>query len=342
MKFNRNYYDISKWFLLLVGQWPYQKPKMRLIIFIAQFIICENTQCIFQTLPSHLLVWNCLVKLLTYRFNNQQIKDLTDHLFVDWDTLQTQQEREILKKYAENGRRYALIYATYCYVTGSLFMVTALVPKILDVVFPLNTSRPIIAIFLLYFFHMLITAGISLTGLIAHDCMFFIYIEHVCGLFAVVGFRFEHILHKRNNARRNLVDALMTFIVNMLHFGLFAKLLENTFTISFAMQLLIATIGLISMQSTDLMEATRYVLYILAQLFHCSASVFKDQKLIDHSLEICNKIYDSSWYEIPVRAQKLLLITMRKSIEASTVTAGKIYVLQTAMSYFTVLASFNK
>ncbi|XP_029163285.1 uncharacterized protein LOC114934739 [Nylanderia fulva] len=143
MKFNRNYYDISKWFLLLVGQWPYQKPKMRLIIFvdlfileylqflfksffvfpwaqdkckyifqIAQFIICENTQCIFQTLPSHLLVWNCLVKLLTYRFNNQQIKDLTDHLFVDWDTLQTQQEREILKKYAENGRRYALIYAS--------------------------------------------------------------------------------------------------------------------------------------------------------------------------------------------------------------------------------------
>lgn len=37
------------------------------------------------------------------------------------------------------------------------------------------------------FFHMLITSVVCMTGLIAHDSMFFVYVEHVCGLFAIVG-----------------------------------------------------------------------------------------------------------------------------------------------------------
>ncbi|EFN66783.1 hypothetical protein EAG_13287, partial [Camponotus floridanus] len=36
--------------------------------------------------------------------------------------------------------------------------------------------------------------------------------------------------------------------------------------------------------------------------------------------------FHSSWYEIPVKAQRLLLMVMRKSIVASTLTAGKIYI----------------
>ncbi|EFN64076.1 hypothetical protein EAG_02335, partial [Camponotus floridanus] len=36
--------------------------------------------------------------------------------------------------------------------------------------------------------------------------------------------------------------------------------------------------------------------------------------------------YNGVWYEMPVKEQKLLLLVMRKSIEASTVTACKIYI----------------
>lgn len=72
-------------------------------------------------------------------------------------------------------------------------------PPILDILFPLNISRPIILAYPAYYFineeqyfyyifgHMLLTGVICMTGLIAHDCMFFTYIEHVCGLFTVVG-----------------------------------------------------------------------------------------------------------------------------------------------------------
>ncbi|XP_029677030.1 odorant receptor 13a-like [Formica exsecta] len=392
MEQNRNYYyDIGKRYLWMIGQWPYQKPRMRLSFLalvvivlanclftqIAQIFVCEDTQCIFQTLPPHLLVWNSLVKVLAYRFNSEKIKDLTDHLFVDWDTLETQEEREILKKYAENGRWYSLIYASYCYVSTVSFITTSLVPRIMDIVFPLNTSRPIMLAYPAHYFvneeqyfyfifcHMLITALICMTGLIAHDCMFFIYIEHVCGLFAVVGFRFKNALDKCDIARSSLIDCPdnlyhknITFSIHAHREALqFAKLIENAFSVPFAIQLMISTMSIsvsllqFSMQLNDLMEAMRYFVYILAQLFHLFCFSFQGQKLIDHSIEICDKIYNSAWYEIPVKGQKLLLFTMRKSIEASTLTACKIYVfslqnfttvLQSAMSYFTVLASFSE
>ncbi|KAF3054444.1 Odorant receptor 159 [Nylanderia fulva] len=383
MEHRNYYYDISRRFLLMIVD-------VYIFFQIAQIFVCEDTQCIFQTLPPHMLVWNCLVKVLAYRFNSQKIKDLTDHLFVDWDTLETQEEREILKKYAENGRWYSLIYAckhtlltkfvlvaAYCYMSTISFITTSLIPQIMDIVFPLNTSRPIMLAypahyfvneeqyFYYIFFHMLITALVCMTGLIAHDCMFFIYIEHVCGLFAVVGFRFQHVLNRRDIADANLINCPndlyhkdVAFSVHAHREALqFAKLLENVFSVPFAIQLMISTLSIsvsllqFSMQLNDLMEATRYFVYILAQLFHLFCFSFQGQKLIDHSLEICNKIYNGAWYKIPVKGQKLLLITMRKSIEASTLTACKIYVfslqnftmvLQTAMSYFTVLASFSE
>ncbi|KAG5346840.1 OR33A protein, partial [Acromyrmex charruanus] len=391
MEHNRDYYyDISKWYLMLVGQWPYQKLKESLsfLIFIlfldasalvtqiAKFVVCDNAQCIYETLPPHMLTVMILVKIFTYQFNSRKIKDLTDRLFVDWDMLETVEEHNIMRKYAQNGRWYALIYGSYVYVSTISFTTTSLVPRILDIVFPLNTSRPVMLAYPAYYFvdenqyfyyiflHMLITSSMCMTGLIAHDSMFFIYVEHICGLFAVVGFRFENVSHKRNNTEKNLIDCLDDGYHRNVVFSIhahrkvlrFAKLLEDTFSISFAVQLLIVTIGLsitlvqLSMQLHDLAEAMRYFVFIIAQLFHLFCLSFQGQKLISHSLETCDKIFRGSWFTIPVKEQRLLMFVMRKSIEANVLTAGKIYVfslenftavVQSSMSYFTLLSSFD-
>lgn len=48
MGLNRDYYyDISKKYLMLIGQWPYQKPKERLI-FMTVFVILAITSLIPQ------------------------------------------------------------------------------------------------------------------------------------------------------------------------------------------------------------------------------------------------------------------------------------------------------
>lgn len=92
-----------------------------------------------------------------------------------------------------------IFIVVYLYVTAISFATTSLWPRIMDAVFPLNTSRPIMLMWQAYYFvdeekyynyifcDMLIILMICLAALIAHDTMFFIYIEHVCGLFAVIG-----------------------------------------------------------------------------------------------------------------------------------------------------------
>ncbi|XP_025074302.1 odorant receptor 13a-like [Pogonomyrmex barbatus] len=391
MEPNRTYYyEITKRYLTIVGQWPYQKPKESLLFMIvilvldatavitqaARFFVCDDMQCIFETLPPYMLAVIIPVKILTYRFNSQKIKDLTDRLFVDWDMLETKIERDIMRKYAENGRWYSLIYGPYVYVSTISFTTTSLVPRILDVLRPLNTSRPVRLAYPAYYFvdenqyfyymflHMLSVATICITGLIAHDCMFFTYVEHICGLFAIVRFRFEHVSYQRDNTEKSLIgcpnDMYFKNVVFSIHAHRkalqFTKLLEDTFSTSFVIQLLIVTFCLsitllqLSMQLHDFTEAMRYFVFFCAQLFHLFCFSFQGQKLINHSLETCDRIFHSSWYKIPVKEQRLLLFVMRKSIEASALTAGKIYVfslesfttvVQSSMSYFTLLSSFN-
>ncbi|CAL1679160.1 unnamed protein product [Lasius platythorax] len=126
MEFNIDYYyDSNRRLLSFLGQWPYQKPKekrffllLMLIIVanamfpqVAHFTICEDSQCIYQTLPPYMLVIMVLVKICTFYFNREKIKVLTDRLFIDWNMFEDQDEREIMKRYAETGRWYTLIYA---------------------------------------------------------------------------------------------------------------------------------------------------------------------------------------------------------------------------------------
>ncbi|XP_071639944.1 uncharacterized protein [Temnothorax longispinosus] len=345
------YYDINRIYLMIIGQWPYQKPKERMIFFVSIMILTASSLFL-------------------------QIKHLTDRLFVDWDMFETKEEYDIMRKYAETGRWYALIYGSFIYVGTVVFASTALVPRILDVLFPLNTSRPILLPYPAYYFvdenqyfyyifsHMLITSSICMSGVVAHDTTFFVYVEHVCGLFAVVGFRFGHVSHKRSTMEKNMLnypDAVyhknIVISIYAHHKALqFAEFLESTFTISFAVQLLIVTVGLsitlvqLSIQLHNLAEAMRYFLFIFAQLFHLFCLSFQGQKLIDHSIETCDKIYCGPWYTIPVKEHRLLMFVMRRSIDASVLTAGKIYVfslrnftavVQSSMSYFTLLSSFD-
>lgn len=87
----------------------------------------------------------------------------------------------------------------YLYATAISYAITSLTPRIMDIVFPLNTSRPIMLLWSAYYFvdeekyyyyiycDMLIILMVCLAALIAHDSMFFVYIQHVCGLFAAIG-----------------------------------------------------------------------------------------------------------------------------------------------------------
>ncbi|XP_029163270.1 putative odorant receptor 85e [Nylanderia fulva] len=239
-------------------------------------------------------------------------------------------------------------------------------PRVLDFIIPLNTSRPLMLPYPAYYFvneekyfyyifcHMLFSAEIGLSGIAAHDCLLFVYIEHACSLFAVNGFRFEHMLYKRNIEKTIIINHADEVYCKNVVFAIhahrealeFALLLENTFTLSFGIQILMVTVGMsislvqFSIQlPNNLAGAMRYLLFIGGQLFHLFCYSFEGQKLINHSSETCDKIYNGSWYKIPPSAQRLLLMVMRKSIEVTTLTAGKIYVF--SLESFTTVKRFS-
>lgn len=80
-----------------------------------------------------------------------------------------------------------------------MFVTVSLVPPLLDFILPLNDSRPMILPYLAYYFvdsrnyliyicvHALISSEIVITCLIAHDCIFVAYVEHICCMFTVIG-----------------------------------------------------------------------------------------------------------------------------------------------------------
>lgn len=93
-----------------------------------------------------------------------------------------------------------MLVAACCFLGVILFMLVTLVPHILDIVLPLNESRPIMlpyeAYYFVdereYFFHIFlvsfVAALIAMIGLLAHDCMLLTYVEHACGVFALAGY----------------------------------------------------------------------------------------------------------------------------------------------------------
>ncbi|KAL6431198.1 hypothetical protein ACFW04_007124 [Cataglyphis niger] len=105
-----------------------------------------------------------------------------------------------------------------------------------------------------------------------------------------------------------------------------------------------------AVQLDDILETMRYTAFVVGQLIHLFCFCLQGQRLIDHSFKIHDKIYNCLWYNMPVKSQRLLLNVMRRSLQPNILSAGGIYifslksfttVLQSSMSYFTVLASFQ-
>nr|XP_012224261.1 PREDICTED: putative odorant receptor 85d [Linepithema humile] len=233
-----------------------------------------------------------------------------------------------------------------------MFMSMSLIPYALDIVLPLNESRPFLPPYRGYYFvdmqdyffeilsHSIVAWAVTVSGLVAHDCMFVTFVEHVCSMFAVVGkyvyytFRYTNI-DSDNRDEHFFATSMLLFITKMV-LALQEKLQCFFFEIA--------------QGNEDTLEAIRYIFYVFGQMIHLFFLSFEGQRLIDHSLQMRDKIYNSCWYSASIKLQKLIILVMMKSLYPSFLSAGKIYilslesfttVLQTSMSYLTVLTSMQ-
>lgn len=100
--------------------------------------------------------------------------------------------------FTNDGRLFRFV-AVYSYIAMTIFLSVSFIPKILDVVLPLNESRPIIMPYEAYYFvdggeyffyiylHVFVGLSMTISTILGHDCMLLAYIQHVCSLFAIAG-----------------------------------------------------------------------------------------------------------------------------------------------------------
>ncbi|XP_032665199.1 odorant receptor 22c-like isoform X4 [Odontomachus brunneus] len=383
------HYGVTKRLATLVGLWPYQNKREKILRMgvtitaalilnipqICKFIHCDkDLHCIFGTVPGYLFVIVILLKIKTYILKSNRIKTLTDRVFTDWERLQSSQEYEIMKTYVGNARWTVCMYFALCFMGTAIFVFVSLVPHILDVVLPLNESRPIIlpyeAYYFVderkYFFYIFLQGSIALLiivmSLVAYDTMFMSFVEHICSIFAVAGFRCEHLVNKDvdivkivNNDLGDMHNKRMARCVKVHWAALeFAEHLEDTFSIDFGIELVLVTIAMsitlyqVTLQSDDSLEALRYLIYVIIQFVHMFVFCWEGQRLIDHSLLIHDKIYSCSWYKKPAKSQRLIMHVLKRSLQPKFLSGGRMFifslqgfttVVQTSMSYFTVLSS---
>ncbi|XP_024889762.1 uncharacterized protein LOC112466106 [Temnothorax curvispinosus] len=169
------------------------------------------------------------------------------------------------------------LFAAYIYMSMSLYLIIPVSPQIMDIVMPLNDSRP--RKFLLeveyrvdrekYYYPILLHSYVAITAIISImvcvDTTYIAYVQHGCSLFAAIGHRLEHISkghidetsHFAKERTRRYVEVedicfkekaiFQEFVTCLRKHQLaiqYVRLLESSFTVSTGIQLLCNVVGI--------------------------------------------------------------------------------------------------
>ncbi|XP_066597167.1 uncharacterized protein [Prorops nasuta] len=138
---------------------------------------------------------------------NDKFEEMFRRIREDWASEKYDEEMKIKESYAQTGTVITkYITLTGC-VSGFFFVfTTCFLTKILDLIIPLNQSRPLILPFnddyfidqekyyYLILIHANLTVLVIITFFVANETIFCVHIHHIYGMLAVLGYRLEFII----------------------------------------------------------------------------------------------------------------------------------------------------
>ncbi|NP_001177572.1 odorant receptor 196 [Nasonia vitripennis] len=379
----------SKSSLRVFGLWPYQEPKQRLIcrtstaVLIGSLLIptiCivleqwRNFDYVVLGLPSFLYYVEFVTKYMYLAANQKKLEQIFGHIKNDFDT-RKDRKLEILKDYATETRLFNHIYAAYLIIVVVMFNLSFYQPHFLDLIMPLNESRPrpiprlaryyvtsLDESFNFVVLHGLVIDWYSMIFFLGHDTLLVNCAQHACALFKIVINDIQDCLVVQKNDKADDEDQFYRRISNTIDLHKWA--LEYTAMVDkmymyvnlciIGVSLLAITLSqyqtAIHLDNTDLV--IRYSFFSIGELVHILYFNWPGQRIRDHSLSIYQACYNCEWYrdDISYRCKKLLKLMMARSQLPSNLSAGKLYVLgyenfaqvlKASLSFFTVLLSVN-
>ncbi|XP_025075622.1 odorant receptor 9a-like [Pogonomyrmex barbatus] len=378
-------YNVNRIFLSNIGLWPFQNRLTRNLLwtfcFLLEISYCpfeilllydhwDNTQTIFEGLYQIVLSASFLVRIMNEFWNRDKIRRLYQTIDEHWNMFTNDVEVRILKDYSTLSRKFTKYYAMLMYVMMSGFIVIPLTPAFLDVIMPVNESRPrFLAIevefrvnkdeyFLLIFCYTTAICVVGISIMVSVDAMHITCTAHACSLFAVVSKQVENIISKIDNNNENEYRYLTTelnlsseemiyreYITCLKKHQLaieFVNILESSYQeLSLVLLILvIATLSLIGIRIVyvlnQLEETTRFMFIIMGALMTLMIVCYSGQRLMDESQNVFYRAYAAKWYNFSPRLKSLLLITLYRSNIPCGLKAGNIVPLSIA-TYATVV-----
>ncbi|XP_029673537.1 uncharacterized protein LOC115241751 [Formica exsecta] len=215
------YYTLNRMMLSSVGLWPYQKAwpiriqRFSCVTCVVSWIIVQlltfttfeyNLDLFLQILTCTLPCLIAILKYITCCVKIESMRKLMEMIKYDWSTLKSRMEYEIIQRYAYIGASYTQLFALLTYISPLLIVFIHFIPNILDIVAPLNQSRPHQLLILSEYFvnsdeyfypillHMIVCFFILSAILMSTTSIYVAYIQHVCGMFEIASYRIEHAL----------------------------------------------------------------------------------------------------------------------------------------------------
>ncbi|KAF3054547.1 Odorant receptor 157 [Nylanderia fulva] len=390
-------YNVNRIFLSCLGLWPFQRKLTRYLLPILCFIIeisylpfeivtlyihRNDGQMIFECLYQMVVTLAFLVKLFNQLWYRNKFRRLYETMENHWNIFTNDFEVRVIKSYSVISQKFAISYLTFLYVMVLMFVtIPSFGPKLLDIVLPLNESRPVhLAIYAEYgvdqdkyfmaiFSYTTIMIAVGITIMVAVDTMHVTCTAHACGLFQVIGQQIENIISNVNGETKNHANAeyellnekmiYREYIVCLKKHQLaleYVDILNDTHKIvgiSFSLFIgaVFSLIGVRIVYVLDQVEEIiRYFFIISGALVQLMIVCYSGQKLMDESQNIFHRAYAAEWYKFSPRLKSLLIITLYRSVVPCKLTAGNLFplsmtlyavVVKTGVSYFTAFLSFK-
>ncbi|EFN63963.1 hypothetical protein EAG_09576 [Camponotus floridanus] len=266
----KRYYKWNRFFLLATGLWPYQSVwsarlnrGISIVIILCMVFVQLNSIFTINITREFMVIVvevlavtiGILYHLFAHMRHIDKYKQLFDHMWQDWALQKTNYEIRIMHQYANITKLVTFYYALLMYGVEVTYFTWLFMPEILDVVSPLNESRPRKQPFdynffideeqYFYFIRFLIFIGCTFVPIIflATSTLFLAFTQHVCAMYKLLGYNsawYDAVISEQNSLllmmRRCLHPLVLTackfYVMSLQSFGMYYYSITVLLTIS--------------------------------------------------------------------------------------------------------------
>ncbi|XP_043529543.1 uncharacterized protein LOC122539037 [Frieseomelitta varia] len=361
----RSDYAFNKKLLALLGLWPTTRSKFRVVLFYLYYVSylllqitwfftleCDFT-CVMNVLPTVLTTASVLLKYVFHHKYMTTVHALYMMLDLDWNSFKNdKQSIEILRRYATMA--HVLSVAAMSLLCLIVIVVMTLSFSMLSILhmpkencsrfwqrpFALKQLEKTTSVYNPSFILCLVTQCTSSMIWVAIDLTNFAFLEHVCALFKIVSCHLkrttnEYVMKLPQYDETNIYTKIIFAVCVHTRATEFLQIMWDSFEMHYFWTVFCGTAAMsmafvnlyTSLQAKEDGRAIILIFYNIMS-FSCYTVLvtFFGQRLIDHSSDVFYETYNSYWYRIPLKAQKMYLMILLRSIKSCSFSMGHVFV----------------